>query len=110
LAAESSSKGLANQVLQKLKGRPLGGLFCVLISPRRFAWYRFGHGEIIDTSADFWGFGVVQDIDAAAMKFYAALRYWESEIQVALPDDGPVGQDVQIENFLTIAVGGRIYF
>jgi len=67
-------------------------------------------GEIIDTSADFWGFGMVQDIDAAAMKLYAALRYWESEIQVALPDEDPAGQDVPIEDFLTIAVGGRIYF
>ncbi len=67
-------------------------------------------GEITDTSAYFWGLGVVQDIDAAAMKLYAALRYWDSEISVALPDDGSEGQHVPLEDFLTIALGGRIYF
>ena len=67
-------------------------------------------GEITDTSADFWGLGVVQDIDAAAMKLYAAMRYWDSEIRVALPDSDPEGQDVPLEDLLTIAIGGRIYF
>lgn len=55
-----------------------------------------------------WGW--FQDIDAAAMKLYAALRYWDSEISVALPDDGSEGQHVPLEDFLTIALGGRIYF
>jgi predicted porin len=67
-------------------------------------------GEITGSSVDMWGLGIVQDIDAAAMKLYAGLRVFESDIRVALPESDPEGQDIPLEDLLAIAIGGRIYF
>ena len=67
-------------------------------------------GEITETAGELWGFGIVQDIDPAAMKLFAALRYWDTDIEVALPDGDSFVQDVPLEDLVTIAVGGRLYF
>ena len=73
-------------------------------------------GEITDTSVDMWGFGIVQDIDAAAMKLYAGMRVFESDIRVALPAgedefccQAP-GKKIPTEDLYTVAFGGRIQF
>ena len=73
-------------------------------------------GEITDSSVDMWGFGVVQDIDAAAMKLYAGFRAFESNLRVALPPgedseccENP-GTKIPTEDLYTFAFGGRINF
>jgi len=73
-------------------------------------------GEITDNALSIWGLGVVQDIDPAAMKLYAALRLWDPEVRAAsvgpapIPNNGPAGADVSLEDFWAIAFGGRIEF
>ena len=67
-------------------------------------------GEISDTSSTIWGFGIVQDIDPAAMKLYAGFRSWDTDISVALPETAPAGQDVPIEQFYSVLAGGKLSF
>lgn len=66
--------------------------------------------EITDTSADMWGIGLVQDIDAASMKVFTAMRYWDHDVRVAVPDQAAAGHDVPLEQLLAVTVGGRIAF
>jgi hypothetical protein len=73
-------------------------------------------GEVTDTSVDMWGLGIVQDIDAAAMKLYAGLRVFESDLRVALPAgedeaccEAP-GTKISTEDLYTVSFGGRIQF
>ena len=66
--------------------------------------------EITDTSAEIWGLGMVQDIDVAAMKLYAAYRHYDFRARVAVPDTAPAGQNVPLEDFHAVAFGGRINF
>ena len=67
-------------------------------------------GEITDTSAEIWGFGIAQDVDAAALKLYAGFRYWEADIDVALPDSGTAAQNIPIEHFYSVLAGGKLSF
>ena len=75
-----------------------------------------GLSEITDTSADMWGFGVAQEIDAAAMQIYLGLRWYDNDVRVAnggpapLPNNAPAGADVSLENLFTAAFGGKITF
>ena len=75
-----------------------------------------GLSEITDTSADMWGFGVVQDIDPAAMQVFLGLRWHDQQVRVAtngpapLPVNGPAGADVSLEEFFTAAFGAKISF
>ena len=69
-----------------------------------------GNSEITDSSTDLWGVGIVQDIDPAAMKLYAGLRYWDFDVSAATAADAPDGQEVSLEDFISIAAGGRIHF
>lgn len=73
--------------------------------------------EVTDSQMSMWGVGIVQDIDPAAMKVYAALRLWDPTVRAAnvpnaapLADNGPAGTDVSLEDFWAIAVGGKIEF
>jgi len=73
--------------------------------------------EVTDSGMSMWGIGIVQDIDPAAMKVYAALRLFDPTVRAAtvanappLPNNGPAGADVSLEEFMTIAVGGKIEF
>ena len=67
-----------------------------------------GTSEITISSAELWGVGIVQDIDRAAMKLYAALRVWEFEIEAATASAAP--DAVPLEDMVSVAVGGRIDF
>jgi hypothetical protein len=67
-------------------------------------------GEITDTSATIWGFGIAQDIDAAALKLYAGFRSWDTDIRVALPEPAPAGQDVPLEHFYSVLAGGKLSY
>jgi len=75
-----------------------------------------GLSEITDTAADMWGFGVAQEIDAAAMQIYLGLRWYDHDVRVAsggsapLPNNAPAGADVSLENLFTAAFGGKITF
>ena len=69
-----------------------------------------GNSEITDSSAELWGVGIVQDIDPAAMKLYAGLRYWEFDVSAVTAASSPVGQAISIEDFVSVAAGGRIHF
>ncbi len=84
--------------------------FGVRIDGASITGFAGGTSEITDTSAEIWGLGVVQDIDAAAMKLYAALRYWENDVRVATVPSAPAGQDVPLEDFVAVALGGKISF
>ena len=73
--------------------------------------------EVTDSSMAMWGFGVVQDIDPAAMKLYAALRLWDPTVRAATngnpppnPNNAPAGADVSLEDFWGVAFGGKIEF
>ena len=67
-----------------------------------------GASEITDSSAELWGIGIVQDIDPAAMKLYAALRIWEFDIEAATTSTAP--EAVPLEDMVSVAIGGRIDF
>ena len=69
-----------------------------------------GTSEITDTSAAMWGLGIVQDIDVAAMKVYGALRVFEHELRTATAATAPAGENVPLEDFYTVGVGGKINF
>jgi hypothetical protein len=68
--------------------------------------------EITDSSAEIWGLGIVQDIDVAAMKLYAAYRHYDFSARVATPDSAAIGkgEDLPLQNFDAVAFGGRINF
>ncbi len=75
-----------------------------------------GLSEITDTSADMWGFGIVQDIDPAAMNVYLGLRWYAHDVRAAtagpapIPNNAPAGADVSLEDFFTAALGARLKF
>jgi len=69
-----------------------------------------GISEITDTSTQIWGLGLVQDIDVAAMKLYAAYRQYDFNARVATASTAPAGQNVPFEDFHAVALGGRIDF
>jgi hypothetical protein len=66
--------------------------------------------EITDTSAGMWGLGIVQDIDVAAMKLYGSLRVWEHDLRAATAATAPEGEDIPLQDFYSLAVGGKISF
>ena len=68
--------------------------------------------EITDSSAEIWGLGIVQDIDVAAMKLYAAYRHYDFTARVAIPDSAAIGkgQNLPLQDFDAVAFGGRINF
>jgi len=67
-------------------------------------------GEITASSAAIWGFGIVQDVDPAALKLYAGFRSWDADIRVAVPETAPAGQDVPLEHFYSVLAGGKLSF
>jgi len=69
-----------------------------------------GISEITDTSASLWGLGIVQDIDAAAMKLYGGLRVLEHDLRAATAANAPGGEDIPLEDFYAVAFGGKINF
>lgn len=68
--------------------------------------------EITDSSAEIWGLGIVQDIDVAAMKLYAAYRHYDFSARVATTESSAFGkgQALPLEDFDAVAFGGRINF
>ena len=84
--------------------------FGVRIDAAPITGFARGASEITDSSVEIWGLGIVQDIDPAAMKLYAALRYWENDVRVATEPTAPAGQDVPLEDFVAVAFGGKISF
>ena len=72
--------------------------------------------EITDSSAELWGFGVIQDIDPAAMQVFLGLRWYDHEVRVAtsgpapIPSNGPADADVSLEELFTAALGAKISF
>lgn len=69
-----------------------------------------GSSEITDASAEMWGLGIVQNIDAAAMKLYGGLRVWEYDVRAATVATVPDGEDIPLEDFYAVALGGQINF
>jgi hypothetical protein len=72
-----------------------------------------GVSEITDTAAEIWGLGIVQDIDVAAMKLYAAYRHYDFRARathVDITSGSVAGQNIPLEDFHAVAAGGRINF
>ena len=75
-----------------------------------------GLSEITDSSAELWGFGVIQDIDPAAMQVFLGLRWYDHEVRVAtagpapIPNNAPAGADISLEELFTAAFGAKISF
>ena len=78
-----------------------------------------GAAVITDTGADVYGFGLVQDIDKAAMKLWIAASHWEPEYKFAELAFAPgtagnsiVGpqQSLRLEDYWFVHFGGRINF
>ncbi len=57
-----------------------------------------------DTEVTFWGLGVVQNIDAAAMELYAAYRNYSADVRTNAAGNVPV------EDFQMVMTGARIKF
>lgn len=60
------------------------------------------------SEADIWGFGVVQDIDAADMQLFVAYRRYEFELGAVTLNGSRI--DTPIRDFETVFVGGLIDF
>ncbi|KAB2911502.1 MAG: hypothetical protein F9K29_22345 [Hyphomicrobiaceae bacterium] len=60
-------------------------------------------GTVTASEVNFWGLGVVQNIDAAAMELYAAYRNYSADITVG-------ATDARIEDFQMVMTGARIKF
>ena len=69
-----------------------------------------GSSEITASLAEMWGLGIVQDIDLPAMKLYGGLRVWELGLRAATAATAPAGEDIPLEDFYVMALGGRINF
>ncbi len=72
-----------------------------------------GVSEITDTAAEIWGLGLVQDVDVAAMKLYAAYRHYDFRARathVEITSGSVAGQNIPLEDFHAVAAGGRINF
>jgi predicted porin len=63
---------------------------------------------VADANAKFWGLGVVQHIDAAAMDIYAQARFWDTDATFLLPAEKPIAIDSG--DLTTVMVGSRIQF
>ncbi len=57
-----------------------------------------------DTEVNFWGLGVVQNVDAAAMELYAAYRNYSADVRTNAAGNVPV------EDFSMVMTGARIKF
>ncbi|KAB2919832.1 MAG: hypothetical protein F9K29_04380 [Hyphomicrobiaceae bacterium] len=69
------------------------------------AGYNIAAASVVsDSEVTFWGLGVVQNIDAAAMELYAAYRNYSGDVSVAS------GAAVQVEDFQMVMTGARIKF
>lgn len=64
----------------------------------------FGGGNLQDTSLNFVGAGLVQDIDPAAMSLYVVYRHAEGDIS------NSVGTNVDLDAFDTVILGGLMKF
>jgi predicted porin len=69
-------------------------------------------GEEVDfrlegTSADVWGFGVVQSFDSAALNIYALAQFFSSDIQASA---GAGVADLDSEDHFAVVVGSHIKF
>ncbi|KAB2915079.1 MAG: hypothetical protein F9K29_13810 [Hyphomicrobiaceae bacterium] len=60
-------------------------------------------GTVTSSEVNFWGLGVVQNIDAAAMELYAAYRNYSADIVVGTTD-------ARVEDFSMVMTGARIKF
>ena len=69
-------------------------------------------GDSVTTSdANFWGFGIVQKIDAAAMELYAGYRHWEVDSYTT--NGGVLGSNIAglaLNEFDSAIIGARIKF
>ena len=72
--------------------------------------------EITDSSADLWGFGIVQAIDPAAMELYLGARMHQTDVRIAtsgpapLPNNQPAGAKFSTEDLFTVSAGAKIKF
>ena len=67
------------------------------------------NGLITDSEVTFWGVGVVQHIDAAAMELYLAYRNYEAYMDTASGGVGPA-LDGNIDSLSVVTAGARIRF
>jgi hypothetical protein len=74
------------------------------------------NSEITDSSADLWGFGLVQNIDPAAMQLYLGARMHQTDVRIAttgpapLPNNPPAGSKFSTEDLFTVSAGAKIKF
>ncbi len=66
-----------------------------------------GLGPVASTEVSRWGFGVVQNFDAAALTLYAVYQHFEAEIEN--PGGGAAGVG-ELEDWEAVIVGSRIKF
>jgi predicted porin len=59
---------------------------------------------VVSTDVNFWGAGVVQNVDAAAMDLYVIYRHADGEIT------NDVGTKIGLDNFDMVITGARIQF
>ncbi|MGI9384296.1 MAG: porin [Methyloligellaceae bacterium] len=64
--------------------------------------------EIASTEVQSWGFGVVQDIDKAAMQLWASFREFEPEVDVV--NNAGATASTPLEDFWTVQLGGKLKF
>ncbi|MCG8562294.1 MAG: porin [Hyphomicrobiales bacterium] len=64
--------------------------------------------EIASTEVQSWGFGIVQNIDKAAMQLWASFREFEPEVDVL--NDAGATASVPLEDFWTVQLGGKLKF
>ena len=65
---------------------------------------------VASSEANYWGVGIVQKIDAAAMELYAGYRHWTLDSFSLVDGAGAAVAGSEIQDFDTVIVGGRIRF
>jgi hypothetical protein len=66
-------------------------------------------GDVIDSSeSSFWGVGVVQHIDAAAMEVYLAYRLYGGEI--TSPAGNLLSGTIEFDDLSVVMAGARVRF
>lgn len=76
---------------------------------RNVAFGASGQSEVVASDVNVWGFGLVQDIDAANLQLFAGFRRATADIDV-LQAIAATPTDIPRQTFWTLSVGGKMKF
>lgn len=68
-----------------------------------------GQSEVISSQTDVWGFGVIQNVDAADMQLFTGFRHGSADVEILQTANGPQ-TSIPVQDFWTLSIGGKLKF